>query len=138
MRAARHFISRSVHRCVDRGAVLALVSVLTTSCAKPVVIYRSPAEALAAEYGRALRLQTVTGERYTIYQGTVRNDTLHAIRIGTPAGSDSTVAIALSDVSSLTRVDRGISAATAGTVGFGVGFLAGTLIILGLTLAIQG
>lgn len=67
----------------------------------------------------------------------MRNDTLHAIRIGSPAGTDSTVAIALRDVSSLTRVERGMSAATAGTIGFGVGALAGTLFIIGLVAALS-
>jgi len=116
---------------------MVLVSMLTMSCAKPVVIYRLPSEALAEQYGRALRVQTVTGERYTIYQGSVRNDTLYAIRVGLPAGADSTVAISLDAVSSLTRVDRGMSAAGSGVLGFGVGVLAGTLIVLGMVLAIS-
>jgi hypothetical protein len=47
------------------------------------------------------------------------------------------VAISLDAVSSLTRVDRGMSAASSGVLGFGVGALAGTLIVLGMVLAIS-
>jgi len=47
------------------------------------------------------------------------------------------VAISLDAVSSLTRVDRGMSAAGSGVLGFGVGVLAGTLIVLGMVLAIS-
>jgi hypothetical protein len=108
---------------------------VTTSCATPVVVYRSPSEAVAAEYGRALRLETSTGERYTVYQGRVHNDTLYAVRIGMPAGADSTVALPLAAVRSLTRVDRGMSAATTGMIGITVGLLGGFLIGIGLILA---
>ena len=61
---------------------MAVALLAMTSCATPVVVYRSPGEALAAEYGRALRLETTSGERYTIYQGRVHDDTLYAVRPG--------------------------------------------------------
>jgi hypothetical protein len=117
--------------------ILAVAGALTTSCATAVVVYRSPSEALAAEYGRALRLETVTGERYTIYQGRVHNDTLYAVRMKAPAGTDSTVALPLSAVGSLTRVDPGLSAGTAGLIGLGVGVLAGSLVMAGVLLGLQ-
>lgn len=109
-----------------------------SGCATPVVVYRSPAEALASEYGRSLRLQTATGERYTIYGGRVLNDTLYAYRVAPPAGTDSAIALPLKAVGSLTRVERGMSSATAGTIGLATGFLAGGLVILGLLLATGG
>lgn len=116
---------------------MAVALLAMTSCATPVVVYRSPGEALAAEYGRALRLETTSGERYTIYQGRVHDDTLYAVRLGAPVGTDSTVALPISAVRSLTRADPGISAATAGAVGLGVGLLAGSLIMLAAALALQ-
>jgi hypothetical protein len=114
---------------------VAVVCALATSCATPVVVYRSPADALAEEYGRALRLQTITGERYTVYQGRVHNDSLYAVRIGMPAGVDSTVALPLAAVRSLTREDRGMSAGATGLIGITVGLLGGFLIGIGLILA---
>jgi hypothetical protein len=135
MRASGLFISSSVRRSTSRSAIAAATCALVVSCATPVVVYRSPAEALAAEYGRALRLETSTGERYTIYQGRVHNDTLYAVRIGMPAGADSTVALPLAAVRSLTRVDPGMSAATTGIIGMTVGLLGGFLIAAALLVA---
>ena len=114
---------------------MAVACAATISCAAPVVVYRSPSEALAAEYGRALRLETSTGERYTIYQGRVHDDTLYAVRIGVPAGADSKVVLPLAAVRSLTRVDRAMSEGTTGLIGMTVGLLGGFLIAAGLLVA---
>jgi hypothetical protein len=123
--------SRSRRRPAGWSVAPALC-ILLVGCAAPVVVYRSPTEALADEYGRSLLLRTVTGERYTIYAGRVHNDTLYAYRVAAPAGADSTVALPLDAVSSLTRTERGLSASSAGVIGLAAGAFLGALMIIGL------
>lgn len=107
---------------------MAALCAVVFGCAPPVVIYRSPAEALASESGGSLRLQTVTGERYTIHHGSVHNDTLYATRVSAPAGADSTVALPLNEVSSLTRAGSGPTVYSAGLIGLSFGVLGGALL----------
>jgi hypothetical protein len=81
---------------------------------------------LSAERGHWLELRTVSGERYIIRDGHVRNDTLFATR-GIGETSDSTFAVPLGAVSSLTRQASELSAGTSGAIGIAVGAFVGLL-----------
>jgi hypothetical protein len=112
-----------------------MICAAVQACAKPVVVYRSPGDAVAEQYGHTLRVQMLTGERYTVYNASVRHDSLHAIRVPSPAGADSTVSLPLSDVRSVTRAERGLSAVAGVPLAFVAGACGGFLLAVGLLVA---
>jgi hypothetical protein len=124
---------RSLGRVVGVG-----VTSLAIGCAPPAVVYRPASDAVAAENGGPLELTLTSGEQYIIGSGRVHDDTLYAVRLGADMSRDAQVTVPVRQIVSLKKTRGGLNAAGAGAIGLTVGAIAGTLVVIGLLLAVAG
>ena len=103
---------------LGRAFVMLLTAAMMLGCAHSATVYRSPAGVLA-DGNEQLDLRLVTGQRYVIRDGRIQNDTLYAVSLGRSTAENTNLAVPLSAVASLAKMERGVSVADAARFTFG-------------------
>lgn len=114
-----------------------LTAVLMLGCARTTAVYRSPADALAEGQGKPMELRLVTGQRYTIRDGRMQNDTLYAVSLGRTTAENVPLAIPSGAIVSLATTERSLSVADAAKFTLGTVAIAAMLGALALIAALS-
>ena len=114
---------------------LCIVLGTMSGCARVTAVYRSPADVIAVSSGAPLDLRLTTGERYTISNSRIQNDSLYATARGSSAPDNISLVVPVSSIATLVRAERGpvvsdAVAMTAATITLGV--LVAAIAVLGM------